>query len=107
MCLSSNVHTGSVRSMREHPFKLYFDRGFRVTINTDDRLMSDTTMTREFQIAVEEFGLKFADLEKITINSMKSAFIPYNRRIPLIYDVIKPGYSKARLALEKTSRQSA
>ncbi|HZJ17539.1 MAG TPA: adenosine deaminase [Chthoniobacteraceae bacterium] len=96
MCLSSNVHTGSVRSMGEHPFKLYFDRGFRVTINTDDRLMSDTTMTREFQIAVEEFGLKFADLEKITINSIKSAFIPFDDRIRLIYDVIKPGYAKLR-----------
>ncbi len=43
MCLSSNVHTGAVRSMAEHPFKLYYDRGFRVTLNTDDRLMSDTT----------------------------------------------------------------
>ncbi|HEY6167067.1 MAG TPA: adenosine deaminase [Verrucomicrobiae bacterium] len=96
MCLSSNVHTGSVPSLREHPFKMYFDRGFRVTLNTDDRLMSDTSMTKEFAIAVEEFGLTLADLEKITMNSMKSAFIHFDERIRLIYDVIKPGYAKAR-----------
>lgn len=92
MCLSSNVHTGAVRSMAEHPFKLYFDRGFRVTINTDDRLMSDTTMTKEFAIAVDQFGLGLGDLEKVTINAMKSAFIHFDERLRLIYDVIKPGY---------------
>ena len=96
MCLSSNVHTGSVASMQEHPFKLYFDRGFRVTLNTDDRLMSDTTMTKEFQIAVDEFGLTLADLEKLTINGIKSAFIPFDDRLRLIYDVIKPGYAALR-----------
>jgi adenosine deaminase len=96
MCLSSNVHTGAVRSMSEHPFHLYYERGFRVTINTDDRLMSDTTMTKEFQIAVEQFGLKLSDLEKITMNSMKSAFLHFDERLKLIYDVIKPGYAKFR-----------
>jgi adenosine deaminase len=96
MCLSSNVHTGAVRSMKEHPFKLYFDRGFRVTINTDDRLMSDTTMTKEFAIAVDEFGLELEDLEKVTINAMKSAFVHFDERLRLIYDVIKPGYDAVR-----------
>jgi len=96
MCLSSNVHTGAVRSMAEHPFKLYFDRGFRVTINTDDRLMSDTSMTKEFLIAVEQFGLTLPDLEKITLNSIKSAFLHFDERIRLIYDVVKPGYAKVR-----------
>ena len=60
--------------------------------------MSDTTMTKEFRLAHQTFDLGLDDLEKITINAMKSAFIPYKRRIPLIYDVIKPGYSKARMA---------
>ena len=59
-----------------------------MTLNTDDRLMSDTTMTKEFLAAHEAFGLDRGDFEKITINSMKSAFIPYDRRIRLIYDVI-------------------
>jgi len=96
MCLSSNVHTGAVKTMQEHPFRLYFDRGFRVTINTDDRLMSDTSMTKEFEIAVEEFGVTLSGLEKLTINAIKSAFIPFDDRLKLIYNVIKPGYAKAR-----------
>lgn len=96
MCLSSNVHTGSVKSMDEHPFKTYYDRGFRVTLNTDDRLMSDTSMTKEFQVAVDHFGLTIADFERITINSIKSAFIHFDERIRLIYDVIKPGYARAK-----------
>jgi adenosine deaminase len=96
MCLSSNVHTGSVPSLREHPFKLYFDRGFRVTLNTDDRLMSDTSMTKEFAIAVEEFDLTIDDLEKLTLNAIKSAFIHFDERLRLIYDVIKPGYARMR-----------
>lgn len=95
MCLSSNVHTGAVRSMAEHPFRLYFERGFRVTLNTDDRLMSDTSMTKEFGIAVSEFGLTVKDLEKITVNAMKSAFAHFDDRIALIYGRIKPGYAAA------------
>lgn len=96
MCLSSNVHTGAVPSMSEHPFRLYYDRGFRVTLNTDDRLMSDTSMTKEFEIAMEEFGLEVSDLERITMNSMKSAFIHFKERCRLIYEVIKPGYARLR-----------
>ena len=95
MCLSSNVHTGAVRSMAEHPFRLYFERGFRVTLNTDDRLMSDTSMTKEFGIAVSEFGLTLKDLEKITVNAMKSAFAHFDDRLTLIYGRIKPGYATA------------
>ncbi len=79
--------------MSEHPFRLYFERGFRVTINTDDRLMSDTSMTKEFGIAAEEFGLGVKDLEKITVNAMKSAFAHFDDRIALIYGKIKPGYA--------------
>jgi len=96
MCLSSNVHTGSVRSMAEHPFKLYYDRGFRVTLNTDDRLMSDTSMTKEFGVARDTWGLDLADFEKLTVNAIKSAFIPFDERLKLIYDVIKPGYRALR-----------
>ena len=95
-CLSSNVHTGAVESIEKHPFGLLYAARFRVTLNTDDRLMSDTTMTKEFRVAHETFGLGLDDLEKLTINSMKSAFIPYDRRIRVIYDIIKPGYATAR-----------
>ncbi len=96
MCLSSNVHTGAAESIDRHPFGIYQRYGFRVTLNTDDRLMSDTTMTRELDLAQRAFKLSLDDLEKITINAMKSAFIPYKRRIELIFDVIKPGYAEAR-----------
>jgi adenosine deaminase len=101
ICLTSNVDTGAVESAAEHPFGVLYRYKFRVTLNTDDRLMSDTTMTKELRIAHQAFRLGLDDLEKITLNSMKSAFIPYNRRIRLIYDVIKPGYAKARQRLKK------
>lgn len=101
ICLTSNVDTGAVPSLEEHPFGLLHKYKFRVTLNTDDRLMSDTTMTKEFKIAHQVFKLKLEALEKLTINAMKSAFIPYNRRIKLIYDVIKPGYAQARLRAKK------
>jgi adenosine deaminase len=96
VCLSSNVHTGATPSMAEHPFRFYMDRGFRVTLNTDNRLMSRTSMTDEYLIAVEQFGCTLADLEKITINSMKSAFAHYDQRVRLIFERIKPGYAKLR-----------
>ena len=99
ICLSSNLHTGAVDSLETHPFGLYYRNKFRVTLNTDDRLMSDATMTSEFAVAQEVFGLGLDDFEKITINSMKSAFIPYERRLRLIYDVIKPGYAAVRASL--------
>jgi adenosine deaminase len=96
ICLTSNVDTGAAESIATHPFGIYNRYNFRVTLNTDDRLMSDTTMTREFLLAQDAFGLSLADFERLTINAMKSAFIPYKRRVQLIYDVIKAGYARAR-----------
>jgi adenosine deaminase len=99
ICLLSNVHTGATPSLAEHPFKILYQEKFRVTLNTDNRLMSNTTMTQEFGAAAETFGLSLSDFEKITINSMKSAFLAYDRRIDFIYSVIKPGYAKLRASL--------
>jgi adenosine deaminase len=98
ICLLSNVHVGAARSLPEHPFKLFYQEKFRVTLNTDNRLMSDTSMTKEFQAAQDTFGLTMDDFEKITINAMKSAFLPYDQRCGYIYSVIKPGYAKLRSA---------
>src|SRR5579872_494780 len=98
ICLLSNVHTGATPSLAEHPFKILYQEKFRVTLNTDNRLMSNTTMTREFEAAANTFGLSLDDFEKITINAMKSAFLPYGRRIEFIYSVIKPGYARIREA---------
>jgi adenosine deaminase len=100
ICLLSNVQTGAARSLAEHPFKIFYREKFRVTLNTDNRLMSNTTMTKEFEAAAETFGLTLDDFEKITINAMKSAFLPYDQRINLIYSVIKPGYARHRSFLE-------
>ncbi len=99
ICLLSNVHTGAAPSVSEHPFKIFYQAKFRVTLNTDNRLMSDTSMTKEFETAAETLGLTLEDFEKITINAMKSAFLPYDQRCDLIYSVIKPGYAKIRSSL--------
>jgi adenosine deaminase len=96
ICLLSNVHTGATPSLAEHPFKIFYQEKFRVTLNTDNRLMSNTTMTREFEAAAETFGLTLDDFETITVNSMKSAFLPYSQRCDFIYSVLKPGYARIR-----------
>ena len=67
-----------------------------MTLNTDNRLMSSTSMTQEFEAAAETFGLSLDDFEKITINAMKSAFLPYSQRCYFIYSIIKPGYARIR-----------
>jgi adenosine deaminase len=105
VCLISNVHTGAAPSLDQHPFKILYQEKFRVTLNTDNRLMSDTTMTKEFEAAAETFGLTLDDFEKITINAMKSAFLPYDQRIHLIYQTIKPSYAKIRQSLPQSLRQ--
>ena len=101
VCLISNVHTGATPSLDQHPFKILYQERFRVTLNTDNRLMSDTTMSKEFEAAMETFGLGLDDFEKITINAMKSAFLPYRQRIDLIYQTIKPGYARIRQSLSQ------
>ena len=105
ICLTSNVDTGAVKNVEEHPFRILHRYKFRVTLNTDDRLMSNTTMTKEYKLAHDVFKLSFADLEKLSINAMKSAFIPYKKRIDLIYNVIKPGYKKAKSKLKSKKAQ--
>ncbi|MCZ6596923.1 MAG: adenosine deaminase [Planctomycetota bacterium] len=96
LCLSSNVDTGATPSIDEHPFPLFHELGFRVTLNTDNRLMSRTSMSREYGIAVERFGCTLDDLEVISINGMKSAFTHYEHRCRLIYERIKKGFADLR-----------
>ncbi len=96
ICLLSNVHTGAVDKLENHPFIDLYKQKFRVFLNTDDRLMSDTTLTKEYLTAAEYFDISFDDIEKLNINAMKSAFIPYNERLDYIYNIIKPGFAKMR-----------
>jgi adenosine deaminase len=99
ICLLSNVHTGAVDSLEKHPFNIFYKKKFRVCLNTDDRLMSNTTLTKEYLTAANVFGITLDDIERLNINAMKSAFIPYDQRIRIIYDVIKPGYERVRQKL--------
>jgi adenosine deaminase len=94
LCPSSNVQTGAAPSIAEHPIGLLRDLRFRVTINTDNRLMSGTSMSREMALLVEAFGYGWSDLQWFTINAMKSSFIPFDERLVLINEVIKPAYAK-------------
>ncbi|MFZ1141631.1 MAG: adenosine deaminase [Candidatus Sulfotelmatobacter sp.] len=104
ICLLSNAHTGATPSLAEHPFRILYQEKFRVTLNTDNRLMSHTSMSREFEVAAEIFGLTLDDFEKITINAMKSSFLPYKERLNFIYSAIKPGYARVRELTARTSR---
>ena len=94
LCPSSNVQTGAARSIAEHPIGLLRDLRFRATVNTDNRLMSGTSMSREMALLVEAFGYGWAELQWFTINAMKSAFIPFDERLAIINEVIKPAYAK-------------
>lgn len=93
LCPSSNVQTGAVDSIAEHPFDLLARARLRVTVNTDNRLMSDTTMSKEMLVLADTFGYGWADLQRFTVNAMKSAFIPFDQRVQIIEEVIKPQYA--------------
>ncbi|HEY6424403.1 MAG TPA: adenosine deaminase [Pseudonocardiaceae bacterium] len=93
LCPSSNVQTGAASSIAEHPFGLLADLRFRVTVNTDNRLMSGCTMSSEMAALVDAFGYGWTDLQRFSINAMKSAFLPFDERLALIDDVIKPGFA--------------
>jgi adenosine deaminase len=99
ICLISNVHTGATPSVAQHPFRVLYDQKFRVMLNTDNRLMSNTTLTKEFEVAAEAFNLTVEDFEKLTVNAMKSAFLPYDERCRYIYTVLKPAYHESRRRL--------
>ncbi|MFG2228372.1 adenosine deaminase [Streptomyces sp. NPDC048644] len=96
MCPSSNLQTGAAPSYAEHPIGLLRRLHFRLTVNTDNRLMSGTTMSREFAHLVKTFRYTLDDMQWFTVNAMKSAFIPFDERLAMINDVIKPGYATLR-----------
>ncbi len=100
LCPTSNVNTGVCASIAEHPIGLLRRLRFRVTVNTDNRLMSDTSMSREFSQLAEAFDWGLDDFEWLTINALKSAFIPFPERLRIINGVVKPGYELLRAELE-------
>ena len=96
MCPTSNVQTGAAPSIAQHPIRILRQLSFRVTVNTDNRLMSQVTLSSEFHRLVTEFGYGWSDVEWLTTNAMKSAFAGFDERIRIINTVIKPGFATAR-----------
>jgi adenosine deaminase len=96
MCPTSNVHTGAAESIEKHPFELLRRLRFRVTVNTDNRLMSGVTLSGELATLAEVFGFGLDEIEWLTINAMKSAFAPFDLRLRLIHEVVRPGYAHLR-----------
>ncbi|MFC9703725.1 adenosine deaminase [Streptomyces sp. NPDC056501] len=96
MCPTSNLQTGAADSYAAHPIGLLRKLHFRATVNTDNRLMSGTSMSREFELLTEAFGYTLDDMQWFTVNAMKSAFIPFDERLAMINEVIKPGYAELK-----------
>jgi adenosine deaminase len=107
MCPTSNVQTGAAPSIEAHPIRLLRQLSFRVTVNTDNRLMSGVSLSSEFHRLAEVFGYGWRDIEWLTINAMKSAFAHFDERLRIIDTVIKPGYATARAASDAVVRLSA
>jgi adenosine deaminase len=102
MCPTSNVHTGAVASFADHPIDLLRRLRFRVTVNTDNRLMSGVSLSDEFASLHAAFGVGLDEMQWLTLNAMKSSFAPFDQRLRLINGVIKPGY--ARLMAEAQAK---
>jgi adenosine deaminase len=100
MCPTSNVHTGAVGSVEEHPIDLLRRLRFRVTVNTDNRLMSGVTLSDEFATLSRTFDFGLDEMQWLTLNAMKSAFNPFDERLRLINGVIKPGYARLQAESE-------
>jgi adenosine deaminase len=102
MCPTSNLQTGAAASIAEHPIGLLRRLHFRVTVNTDNRLMSATTLSEEFEKLVAAFGYDWDDLQWFTVNAMKSAFLPFDERLALINGRIKPGFAQLKWAVTES-----
>ena len=98
VCPTSNVHTGAAATLAEHPIELLRQLRFRVTLNTDNRLMSGITLSSEFAACADAFGWTLEDMEWLTLNAAKSSFFQFDQRLALINNVIKPGYAELRAA---------
>jgi adenosine deaminase len=101
LCPTSNVQTGAAASIATHPIGLLRTLGFRVTVNTDNRLMSGTSMSHEMDLLSEAFGWGLKDMEWLTVNAMKSAFLGFDERLEIINKQIKPGYAQIRAELSQ------
>ena len=86
ICLTSNVQTRAAESYATHPFREYYDRGLNVVLNTDNRLMSNVTLTDEYMHAAQSLHFNFDELARVALNGFESCFLPYDERMSLIAD---------------------
>ena len=93
LCPTSNLQTGAAKDIASHPIGALAKLRFRVTLNTDNRLMSRTSMSHEMEEVVKAFDWNFQDLQRVTINALKSSFIPFEERLAIIDEVVKPAYA--------------
>ncbi|HRX76026.1 MAG: adenosine deaminase [Candidatus Cloacimonetes bacterium] len=89
ICIKSNLHTKAVSNIKSHPIDFYIDYGLRVTINTDNRTISDTSVTDEYMLAIDKLGLDYSTVKNVILNGFKSAFMPYKERVRLINQTLK------------------
>ena len=103
-CPSSNVQTGAVKDLRAHPLKLYHDLGLRVTVNTDNRLIADTTVSRELWLCHTQMGLDRDDIHRIIISGFKAAFLPFHQKQTMVRAVFRELSNAAQASEQPESR---
>lgn len=84
ICITSNLRTGCCKSISEHPVKSYFDQGVMVTLNTDDPALFSTNLSREYQLAQENFGFTDEHLRELARNSFEASFLPAEKKLELL-----------------------
>ncbi len=102
ICLLSNLHTKAVTKLKNHPIDFYWEYGLRVTINTDNRLISNTTLTDEYMLAIELLDLSYEDVKNLIINGFKSSFYPYNKKVKILNDALLEMKMLEKAELKKT-----
>lgn len=96
ICPRSNLQTGIAATVAEHPVGVLHALGFNISINCDNRLMSATTLTREFEALVDAFGWGLSDLEQVTVAAMEAAFLHFDERTAMVDGLIRPAFAAAR-----------
>ena len=99
ICLSSNVHTGACERIEDHPFPYFLRHGYRVSLNTDNKLMSNTTLTKEYKLAATTWGVGLAEFERLSVNAMNASFHHYGDRKRIVTERIEPGFAAIRESL--------
>lgn len=88
ICLKSNLDTHTVSSYEKHPLDIFYDLGLRVTLNTDNRLVSNTDITNEFMLAIEHFDFDYEKIKNLIINGFKSSFLPYRDKVRMLKEIL-------------------